>query len=573
MNGKVYVIVQHKSEGAFFVVFTQQNNGPMKKRIADVWFRQQDLSALRYCIFVGLKIHRAKIGIPYFRRMRFQVFVFLFLLPFVTLAQPGGGGGASFRYFGVPGKDYSSELCLKHMKLQLMSDEHSNIIDSEQKEIHGLFLEHNGWSARYVSMEYRQIKNYYRLVWTEGKDSMVVIFSDLLPENGAGHSEVFDSLVFMPGHYELFLSRYPSFSGYESFTPRTHLNWFKEMAAKAYFPEEPSFSFYYYYSAAHQENSQVRYEDSEAHLIKAQQMAENFDQQKLVLTERIRFHRLKNHSDESLKLARELDSLCLHHSPSDNSACNVLIELYTERKEFDKALPYYSRLSKEYNDESHLIGEALFLEMKLNRSEEAIAICELLLQRIPKDHMKDYPIGSSPHAETILHIGEIFWHANKPKEAKFYLELAVQVGAFHTSDDRYLYLFESYIEKFPTETTFYICKAAANIGRAPYLGWGNMTRIACLEAIEDCDIAMRLGRKDFLANYTKGEAMQLIKKDEDGLKVADECIRLEPKDPRGYLLKSMFYNDIRTEEAMKKAEEYRIEFRNRLETFRFNFHY
>ena len=74
----------------------------MKKRIADVWLRQQDLSALRYCIFVGLKIHRAKIGIPYFRYMRFQVFIFLFLLSFVTLAQPGGGGGASFQHFGVP---------------------------------------------------------------------------------------------------------------------------------------------------------------------------------------------------------------------------------------------------------------------------------------------------------------------------------------------------------------------------------------------------------------------------------------------------------------------------------------
>jgi hypothetical protein len=91
--------------------------------------------------------------------------------------------------------------------------------------------------------------------------------------------------------------------------------------------------------------------------------------------------------------------------------------------------------------------------------------------------------------------------------------------------------------------------------------------------MEDCDNAMRLGRKDFLINYTKGQAMQLVKKNEEGLKVADECIRLEPKDPRGYLLKSMFYNDIRTEDAMKKAEEYRIEFRNRLESFKFKFHY
>jgi len=301
-------------------------------------------------------------------------------------------------------------------------------------------------------------------------------------------------------------------------------------------------------------------------------MAENFQQQKLVLTERIRFHRLKFNTETALNLALELDSLCCSVSRLDNSACNVLIELYTERKEFAKALPYYSRLSREYNDDSHLICEALFLEMKLNRSEEAIAICELLLQRIPEDHMKQYPIGASPHAETILHIGEIFWHANKPKEAKFYFELAVQVGAFHTSDDIYVNLFGTYIEKFPNETTFYICRAAANIGRAPYLGWGNMTRIACLEAIEDCNNAMRLGRKDFLVNYTKGEAMQLIKKNEDGLKVADECIRLEPKDPRGYLLKSMFYNDIRTEDAMEKAEECRVEFRKRLESFKFKFH-
>jgi tetratricopeptide (TPR) repeat protein len=505
--------------------------------------------------------------------MRFQLFLCLFLLPFVTLAQPGGGGGAYFRHFGVPGKDYTSELCLKHMKLQLMSGVHSNIIDSEQKEIRSLNLEHNGWSARYAGQEYRQVENHYRLVWKEDNDSMVVIFTNLMPENGAGYSETFDSLVFMPGHYELRLSQDRRISGYESFTPRTHLNWFKEMAAKAYFPTRPTYSFYYYYNAAHQENSRVKYEDSEPHLIKAQQMAEGFDQKKLVLTERIRFHRLKFNNETALNLALELDSLCCSVSRIDNSACNVLIEIYTERKEFDKALPYYTRLSKEYNDESHLISEALFLEMKLNRSEEAIAICELLLQRIPEDHMKQYPIGVSPHAETILHIGEIFWHANKPKEAKFYFELAIQVGAFHTSDDRYVNLFATYIEKFPTETTFYICRAAANIGRAPYLGWGNMTRIACLEAMEDCDNAMRIGRKDFLVNYTKGQAMQLIKKNEDGLKVADECIRLEPKDPRGYLLKSMFYNDIRTEDAMKKAEECRVEFRKRLESFKFKFHY
>ena len=545
----------------------------MKKRIADIWLRQQDLSTLRHCAIARLKIHRAKIGIPYFRHMRFQILVFLFLLPFITLAQPGGGGGASFQHFGVPGKDYSSELCLKHMKLQLMSGVHSNIIDSEQKEIRSLYLEHNSWSSRYAGQEYHQSENHYRLVWKEDKDSMVVIFTNLMPENGAGYSETFDSLVFMPGHYELRLSQDRRIPGYESFTPRTHLNWFKEMAAKAYFPTRPTYSFYYYYNAAHQENSQVKYEYSEPHLVKAQQMAETFEQQKLVLTERIRFHRLKFNTETALNLALELDSLCCSVSRIDNSACNVLIELYTERKEFEKALPYYIRLSKEYNDDSHLICEALFLEMKLNRSEEAIAICELLLQRIPEDHMKEYPIGASPRAETILHIGEIFWHANKPKEAKFYLELAVQVGAFHTSDDRYVNLFATYIEKFPTETTFYICRAAANIGRAPYLGWGNMTRIACIEAMEDCDNALRLGRKDFLINYTKGQAMQLIKKNEEGLKVADECIRLEPKDPRGYLLKSMFYNDIRTEDANKKAEEYRVEFRKRLTTFQFDFHY
>ncbi len=545
----------------------------MKKRVADVRLRQQDLSTLRHSAIVRLKIHRAKIGIPYFRNMRFQFLVFLFLLPFVTLAQPGGGGGANFQHFGVPGKDYTSELCLKHMKLQLMSGERSNIIDSEQKEIRSLNLEHNGWSVRYAGLDYRQVENHYRLVWKEDNDSMVVIFTNLMHENGAGYSETFDSLVFMPGHYELRLSQDRRIPGYESFTPKTHLNWFKEMAATAYFPARPTYSFYYYYNAAHKENSQVRYDDSEPHLIKAQQMAETFEQQKLVLTERIRFHRLKFNNETALNLALELDSLCGSLSRIDNSACNVLIELYTELKDYEKALPYYARLSKQYNDDSYLINEALFLEMKLNRSEEAITICEILLSRIPEDHMKEYPIGASPHAETILHIGEIFWHANKPKEAKFYLELAIQVGAFHTSDDRYVYLFESYIEKFPTETTFYICRAAANIGRAPYLGWGNMTRMACLEAIEDCDNAMRLGRKDFLVYYTKGEAMQLVKKNEEGLKVADECIRLEPKDPRGYLLKSMFYNDIRTENAMKKAEEYRTEFRNRLTHFRFDFHY
>ena len=545
----------------------------MKKRIADVRLRQQDLSTLRHSAIARLKIHRAKIGIPYFRNMRFQFLVFLFLLPFVSLAQPGGGGGAYFQHLGVPGKDYNSELCLKHMKLQLMSGERSNIIDSEQKEIRSLNLEHNGWSARYAGLDYRQVENHYRLVWKEDNDSMVVIFTNLMHENGAGYSETFDSLVFMPGHYELRLSQDRRIPGYESFTPRTHLNWFKEMAATAYFPARPTYSFYYYYNAAHQENSQVKYEDSEPHLIKAQQMAETFDQKKLVLTERIRFHRLKFNNETALNLALELDSLCGSLSRIDNSACNVLIELYTERKEYEKALPYYTRLSKQFNDDSYLINEALFLEMKLNRSEEAIAICEILLSRIPEDHMKEYPIGASPHAETILHIGEIFWHANKPKEAIFYFELSVQVGAFHTSDDRYVNLFESYIEKFPTETTFYICRAAANIGRAPYLGWGNMTRMACIEAIEDCDNAMRLRRRDFLVYYTKGEAMQLIKKNEEGLKVSDECIRLEPKDPRGYLLKSMFYNDIRTENAMKKAEEYRIEFRNRLTTFRFDFHY
>lgn len=544
----------------------------MKKRVADIRLRQQDLSTLRHSAIARLKIHRAKIGIPYFRNMRFQFLVFLFLLPFVSLAQPGGGGGAYFRHFGVPGKDYTSELCLKHMKLQRMSGEHSNIIDWEQKELSNLHLEHRSWSVRYSAQEYREVENHYRLVWKEDKDSMVVIFTNLLPENGAGYSETFDSLVFMPGHYELMLSLDPRISG-ASFTPAKASIWFKRNIAMQLEPKIPTYSFYYYYNAAHQENSQVKYEYSEPHLIKAQQMAETFDQKKLVLTERIRFHRLKLNTEMALNLALELDSLCCSISRRDNSACNVLIEIYTEQKEYEKALPYYARLSKEYNDESHLISEALFLEMKLNRSEEAIDLCEILLNRIPKDHMKDYPIGASPHAETILHIGEIFWHANKPKEAKFYLELAVQVGAFHTSDDRYVYLFESYIEKFPTETTFYICRAAANIGRAPYLGWGNMTRMTCTEAMEDCDNAMRLGRKDFLVYYTKGEAMQLIKKNEEGLKIADECIRLEPNDPRGYLLKSMFYNDIRTENAMKKAEEYRTEFRNRLIDFRFDFHY
>jgi len=147
----------------------------MKKRIADVWLRQQDLSTLRHCAIARLKIHRAKIGIPYFRHMRFQILVFLFLLPFITLAQPGGGGGASFQHFGVPGKDYTSELCLKHMKLQLMSGVHSNIIDSEQKEIRSLNLEHNSWSSRYAGQEYHQSENHYRLVWKEDKDSMQLI--------------------------------------------------------------------------------------------------------------------------------------------------------------------------------------------------------------------------------------------------------------------------------------------------------------------------------------------------------------------------------------------------------------
>ena len=94
-----------------------------------------------------------------------------------------------------------------------MSGVHSNIIDSEQKEIRSLNFEHNGWSARYAGQEYRQVENHYRLVWKEDNDSMVVIFTNLMPENGAGYSEMFDSLVFMPGHYELRLSQYPIIPG------------------------------------------------------------------------------------------------------------------------------------------------------------------------------------------------------------------------------------------------------------------------------------------------------------------------------------------------------------------------
>ena len=58
----------------------------MKKRIADIRLRQQDLSTLRHCAIARLKIHRAKIGIPYFRHMRFQFLVFLFIPLIVNTA-------------------------------------------------------------------------------------------------------------------------------------------------------------------------------------------------------------------------------------------------------------------------------------------------------------------------------------------------------------------------------------------------------------------------------------------------------------------------------------------------------
>jgi hypothetical protein len=138
----------------------------------------------------------------------FFIFIFCLLPEVVTLAQPGGGGGAQFVKFVVDGHALKRDEVMEQIQVyELVSFSSREVKKSYPCNGHipppELVFTERAWDQLQVD----HLKQNTQWVWTVNGASMIIDFLDVLGENGAGHVEYFDSLEFQPGYYAFSLGK------------------------------------------------------------------------------------------------------------------------------------------------------------------------------------------------------------------------------------------------------------------------------------------------------------------------------------------------------------------------------
>ncbi len=492
------------------------------------------------------------------------IIINIFLFEY-NIAQPGGGGGL------VVNSLYNQELeSIKNKGINI--DIQNFILDKNQiiqeRDIrYSAPYNYNTEDYQVVLYPYESddYSNYpasesdQRLIIFYKKDTMIVDFRGVIGENGAGHVDYMDSLVFKRGHYTFQRNKtdkhryyYDFYNDYGQYlsnglTPYTidtlmkiGLVQYNESIDFSFFNNENLPSVYHYYKANSLFLLEKKTDEALEQLnISIQKNNGKRDCKTLYLLQQI-YATIEDY-EKSIDVITEAMNCKKKYWENESLEKNYRLRasLYTKIGDYENALKDYDRMvNRSVNKLNANITRAQFKADVLNDYNGAIDDLKKDIEDIPSRHLSDRPIGTSEYKITYFVLGNIYYQNDDIKNASYYWMRGLEIGYARGSTNNTVIHFDSIIVKHPKNADLYFCRALAESYRGPYLGWGEDSRVVFRNAISDIEKAKEWGLNDFKYHYYKATFLELLKKREEAYEEVSKAIEINNQDPRPYLLRS-----------------------------------
>ena len=494
----------------------------------------------------------------------------LLFIPMITLAQPGGGGGMMID--SVYTSDGKVINLLTDKSIQIRSfvmkngkvDQETFLWDQLKKSNGNLRISrgHYGFGlppTSDLSNRYRRNAIYsQRLLITCRKTVMLIDFVNLLEENAGGYVDRMDSLVLMNGYFSFDRkqSRSNRTSGVLSTIDQNNLkngltvHTFQPLQAAGLliykkkfdldFFEKKQLGYDYHYNLALYYYKEKEYDNALQELNISIQKNNGSNTCETWLLQCDVYTQTKQY-EEAIKAIREAMECKRNQWDEMPYADNLLTRasLLSAVGKYGEALNDYNELVEITEEKMRAeIERANFKISKLKAPQSALEDLRNYLSTQP-DEIKSEQLGyRSENNEIYFTIGMAAYAAGNFDTSFHYFLKAEELGYdSHTSSWNMVEMLSGLIEKHPYTANLYLSRALARSYRAPYLGWGDSTKICYQEALNDLSQAEKMGLADYRINMYRANILNQIKRSEEALNEINIAIQKNSKIIRNYIIR------------------------------------
>lgn len=501
-------------------------------------------------------------------KRRFPLLVWILLLSTITYSQPGGGGGLMMDSIYTPDGKCINLLTDHHLQIRSFVmkngklDQETFLWEQLKKNNGQLRISrgHFGFGLPPTSSlanKYRRNEAYtQRLLITYKKTVMLIDFVTLMEENAGGYVDKMDSLCIMNGHYYFDRAKSRDHRKFRDLTKTqrkvldhgltestiaeltTNGLLRKENKIDLAFLEEKNLGYDYYYQLAKSQYQEKKYEAANITLITALKKNGNLNTCEWLLLNYAIQTELKKYNEALEYLNQAMQCKV------DNWSEQPYIEHLKERANLFTAMGRYSEALQDY-DEMVVLSEykipeelerANFKIKVMNAPASSIADLKMFLENQQQDsRLKNEQLGyRDDNNEIYFTIGEAYYAMGQTDSAFSYYLMAEEGGYDNTSSWNMVNKYSILIQQHPYASKLYVARALAHGYRAPYLGWGDSTRIAFERALSDFDKAAQLGFSDYRIPMHKANYLNQLKRHAEAMESIELAITRNKNIIRNY---------------------------------------
>lgn len=484
---------------------------------------------------------------------------FLFLVLHTVCAQPGGGGGLLIN--GVYYPDGRAVDLLNDPNLKIRSFlmdgavllKETFLLDELRKNggRYRISRGHTGFGISDEEMDQDGLRGSAitrRLLIQWGTHTMLIDFKEVMEQNGGGYTSTVDSLMLMDGYFIFSRPGIPdqktqirdaSLIIRRGFT-KSNLEQLQQLSRASVQPL-PSLDF-----LKEEYLSTAFLTERGAYLLRNHQIEEATKSLETALNRgtgkpncRLLFV-MTDYFTELHKWTEAINSItlalnCKRNVWEDDYRINNLrtrAQLFLKVNRVEEAVADYQqmlRLSEEPESIQSELAEVYLNQ--LNNAQQA----EQLLRNLLNETGFGIPGNADfNQARSLFLLGKALYAQQQFDSAFVYLELAEARGMQVSSSWEMTTYFSNLLKQHPDATPLWMCLSNAHYKRAPYLGWGDSTRIELNRALEAVNKAEQLGGNMFKINLQRARILLELKLYQEALKNINRAIESEPKKVEGY---------------------------------------
>jgi Anaphase-promoting complex, cyclosome, subunit 3 len=495
-------------------------------------------------------------------------FCCLFITTRSVFAQPGGGGGLHIKgFYTEKGEKIdifkSNGLVLRSFvvekeKMQYETFVLERLLETEKaafaqaemyrKEKNPAYIHRP--SPFYLSNNYNVSDDQateQRLYIKYKNTEMIVDFAEILGENGMGNVDEMDSLIVVKGHFKWDRNAHIKALNQGKTTKKgggTHNSrgmrisnafFTLEKAVNTDFLQPKNLPSSYFYGRAafflENKNPQAALEDI-ATSIQCNNGEKNCETAYLLCKV---YTQLQRYNEA---IANITDAMQCSRGKYNERNWATRIDLYKKNKQYQNALADYDAMIKASDDPFFDIMERTYFKIDyMNDYAGAANDMRTVLAEIGEEdeargafNPQDYYGFSQPY----FALARAEYGEGKLQNAFTNFLRAMECGYARNGSDTATVNRLTRILQYHNAPEIWVARGLAYYGRAPYEGWGDVTKASFAAAIADFDRAEQLGFNDYRINLYRAEALNQSKKYTEALQDIEIAIAKNPQEPRCY---------------------------------------